>query len=194
MIKYLLPIKYKILGMTTGNHEERLMDSVGFDVSKDVASALNIPYRPEGIGLKITFGRNNNGMPDKPFVYWGYATHGYGGARTKGGKSVKAERLATYIHCNFYIMSHDHETNAAPGVYLAPDNRESEDKNGFASCAVSEMRKIMVKSNAYLKWGSYGEMKGFAPVDLLAPIIVLSGHRTNDDYELQAYPTVRALI
>jgi len=194
MIQYLLPIKHKILAMTTGNHEERLLDLAGFDLSRDIANALNVPYRPEGIGLKISFGHGNNSMPDKPFVYWGYATHGYGGARTKGGKAVKVERLSTYIHCQFYIMSHDHETNAAPGVYLTPDNRESMDKNGFVSCPVSETRKIMVKSNAYLKFGGYGEMKGFSPVDLSAPILILSGHAVPDDFELGAYPSARAII
>ncbi|KKL71928.1 hypothetical protein LCGC14_2089970, partial [marine sediment metagenome] len=88
IIKQLKPIKHKILGMTTGNHEARIYNEVGVDISKDIADALGVPYRPEGMLLKISFGSGNSGHPNKPYVYWGYATHGYGGARTKSAKAV----------------------------------------------------------------------------------------------------------
>jgi hypothetical protein len=52
----------------------------------------------------------------------------------------------------------------------------------------------MVKSNAYIKYGGYGEMKGFSPTDLLSPIIILSGHGKPDDFELGTYPCARAII
>ena len=125
IIKQLTPIKHKILGMTTGNHEVRIYNEVGIDISKDIAQALGVPYRPEGILLKISFGSGNESHEEKPYVYWGYATHGYGGARTKSAKAVKVERTATWIHSDFYIMSHDHVVNVAPDVYLLPDPRTS---------------------------------------------------------------------
>lgn len=97
MIEFLTPIKHKILGMVTGNHEMRIKE---IDISKDIAKALNVPYRPEGILLKISFGDNNNFTQGKPYTYWIYATHGYGGARTKSAKAVKVERVATWIHAD----------------------------------------------------------------------------------------------
>ncbi len=176
IIEQLKPIKAKILGMTTGNHEVRIDNRVGIDISKDIAVALNTPYRPDGILLKISFGDGNNRTKNKPWVYWGYFTHGYGGARTKGAKSAKLERTATYVHADFYVMSHDHDVNVAPTVYLLPDNRTHEDKNtGFVVGKVVAHRKMLVKSNAYLKWGGYGERGGFAPTDLETPIITLMG-------------------
>ncbi len=173
MIKFLTPIKDKILGMTTGNHEARIKE---VDISKDIAKALNVPYRPEGILLKISFGDFNNRTPGKPYTYWGYATHGYGGARTKSAKAVKVERLSTWIHADFYVMSHDHVANVAPDIYLIPDPRGTPDtKTGFTMGKISAHRKMLVKSGAFLYWGGYSEAGGFPPVDLSQPVITLSG-------------------
>ena len=194
MIKYLKPIKHKILAMTTGNHEARIFDVAGMDLSKDIARELNIPYRAEGIGVKIKFGAGNNRMKGKPFVYKGYFTHGYGGARTSSAKAVKGERLSYFLSCDFYSMAHDHLSNGAPVVSLECDHREHYDKEtGFTSCAVRSTRAVVVKSAAYLKWGNYGESKGFPPVDLMTPIIKLSG-KMHGDFEYGDYPTARALI
>jgi len=185
MIKQLKPIKHKILGITTGNHEIRIANETSMDMSEDIAKALNVPYRPEGILLKISFGSGNEGHEDKPYVYWCYATHGYGGARTKSAKAVKVERCATWIHADFYIMSHDHVANVAPDVYLLPDPRTYAEKivvdeetitTGFQVGKVTAHRKMLIKSNAYLKWGGYAEMGGFPPSDLATPVITLMGN------------------
>jgi len=170
------PVKHKLLGMTTGNHENRIQKEVGLDLSRDMAKDWGIPYRAEGMLIKVQFGNGNKNVDGKPYTYWVYFTHGYGGARTKAAKAVKVERLATWIHADVYIMSHDHVVNVAPDVYLIPDPRSHRDeRTGFTIGKVSAHRKMLVKSNAYLKWGGYAEMGGFPPVDLETPIIKLSG-------------------
>ena len=175
VIAQFMPYKNKILGITAGNHEARILNETGIDICKDIAAALHVPYRPEGILIKIQFGGGNNRVPTQPYTYYCYATHGYGGARTKSAKAVKVERLSTWIHADFYIMSHDHVVNIAPDIYLMPDNRGSINSNGFLSGAITAKRKMLIKSNAYLKWGGYSEMGGFPPVDLDSVIIRLSG-------------------
>jgi len=176
MISQLIPIKDRILGVTTGNHENRIYKDTGMDISLDIARAVNAPYRPEGMLLKISFGDNNNRTSDKPYVYWVYFTHGYGGARTKSAKAVKVERIGSWIDADVYIMAHDHVVNVAPDVYLKPDNRTMVDKDtGFTTGKVVASRKMLVKSNAYLKFGGYGEMGGFPPVDLVVPVIKFAG-------------------
>jgi len=177
----LYPYRKKLLGMTMGNHEKRIYDSVGHDYCKDIAEFLGIPYRAEGILLKISFGDKNNRVEGRPYTYWLYMTHGYGGARTKSAKAVKVERTGTWIHADVYIMSHDHVVNVAPDVYLMPDPRTRKEKDsqghetGFTIGSVQAHRKMLVKSNAYLKWGGYSEMGGFPPVDLEVPIIRFAG-------------------
>ncbi len=176
VIDLLTPIKRKILGMTTGNHEMRIYHETGIDLSKDIAQILNIPYRPEGILLKVSFGDGNNRTKGSPYTYWIYATHGYGGARTKAAKAVKVERLSTWIHADCYIMSHDHVVNVAPDIYLLPDNRGSVNpESGFITGRVRAVRKMLVKSNSFVKWGGYSEQGGFPPSDLASPVIVLAG-------------------
>ncbi len=175
VIALLMPVKDKVLGMTGGNHEARIYKETGIDISKDIAKALGVPYRAEGILLKISFGQGNNRTKDAPYTYWVYATHGYGGARTNGAKSVKVERTSTYIHADVYIMSHDHTVNAARSVYLLPDPRGTVNKDGFMSGLLKAHKKILVKSSAYVKWGGYAETGGFAPPDLETPIITFAG-------------------
>ncbi len=173
VIKELEPIKDKILGMTTGNHESRITDLTSDDPSEIIAEALGVPYRPEGMLFKLSFGDNNNHTKGKPFVFWSYITHGYGGARTKSAKAVKVERTATWLHADYYAMSHDHVVNVAPSVYLLPDNRGSIGEDGFLSGRVTAHREMLVKTNSYLRWGGYAEAGGFPPSDLCTPVIHL---------------------
>lgn len=182
LTKQLMPYKKKLLGMTMGNHEKRVYDAVSHDYCSDIAEALGIPYRPEGLILKISFGNNNKGVDGRPYVYWSYMTHGYGGARTKAAKAVKVERVSAWMPTmDFIIMSHDHVVNVAPEVCLETDPRtkaevDNEGKEtGFMVGKVVAHRKMLIKSNAHLKYGGYSEMLGFPPVDLSTPVIKLAG-------------------
>lgn len=175
VIKQLLPLKDRVLAATDGNHERRITREVGFDLTADISAALGCPYRPCGVAVKICFGGGNENHPEKPYTYHIYATHGYGGARTNSAKAVKAERLSYWIHADCYAMSHDHTVNAAPVPYLIPDERSKIGEDGFETGQFREYRKILVKTNAYLKWGGYSEAGGFSPVDLLTPEVIFSG-------------------
>lgn len=185
VVEWLLPIKGRILGMTTGNHEARIYDVAGTDISAYIAERLGIPYRPEGVLYKLSFGDYNNRTSGKPFVFWSYITHGYGGARTKSAKAVKVERLSTWLHADWYAMSHDHVVNVAPDVYLMPDNRGTIGRDGFLSGRVTAKREMLIKTNAYLKWGGYAESGGFPPSDLATPIISLL---TPNSKQWELYP------
>jgi len=169
------PLKDKVLAVTMGNHELRIYNETGIDICADIAKALGVPYRAEGLLLRVVFGSGNSRHCNKPYSYTGYFTHGYGGARTNSAKAVKVERTAASVHADFYVMSHDHVVNAARVVYLIPDTRTHIDKDGFEVSQVTAHRKMLVKSNAFLKWGGYSEMGGFPPVDLETPIIKLAG-------------------
>jgi len=176
VIKRLKPYKHKILAMCTGNHEDRIYDRTGVDMTSDMAKELGVYYRSEGVWLKISFGSGNSRHEDRPYVYWCYATHGYGGARTSGAKAVKVERTATFIHADFYMMAHDHVVNVGNSVYLMPDNRTSIDKEtGWETGKGKAWEKKLVKTNSFLKWGNYGEVGGFPPSSLETPLVKLAG-------------------
>ena len=200
IIEKLYPIRKKILSLTDGNHEGRIYNDAGIDLSIDIATALGVPYRAGGVMLKISFGRGNHRMPNAPFVYWAYHTHGYGGARTSGAKAVKVERTSTFVNANAYFMSHDHQVNAATANYLIADPRTHDEVHTlldgstqtFKVGRVTSQRKLLIKTNAYLKWGGYSERGGYPPVDLLTPIVYMVGQ--GDSFEYGKYPSVRAII
>lgn len=172
-IEQLLPIKDKILCVTTGNHEARIMNETGIDISKDIAVALGVPYRAEGMLFKLSFGDCNRRIKGQPFVFWSYISHGYGGARTKAAKAIKVERMASWIHADYYAMSHDHVVNVSPNIRLIADNRGTINEDGFLSGKVTAHRELLIKTNAFVKFGGYAETGGFSPSDLCTPVISL---------------------
>ena len=194
MSDLLYPYREMFLGAVDGNHEDRIWREAGIHIVKDIAKNLGIPYRPEGLLHKISFGSGNSRHDDRPYIFWFYQTHGYGGARTKSAKAVKVERAATWIHADFYAMSHDHVVNVAPDVYLLPDPRTRVEKNnkgeetGFRIGRVRAHRKMLIKTNAYLKWGGYSEFGGFPPTDLTTPLIRLLTPKSKHWQELPDKP------
>lgn len=197
VIQLLEPIKDKVLGVTTGNHELRIYQDTGVDLSADIAKALKTPYRPEGMLYKLSIGKGNQSHAEQSYVFWGYLTHGYGGARTKASKAIKAERTGTWIpSCDWIAMSHDHVVNVAPDIDFVPDSRGTLGKDGFVSGKITAHRKILIKTNAYLKWGGYAEMGGFPPSDLSTPLVQLL---TPDSKVWEEYPdkpkkTVKVIV
>jgi len=176
--KHFAPISKQCLGLTSGNHENAIYDTVGVDLCGEIADALDRPYRPEGMLLKISFGGGNERHATAPYVFWTYMTHGWGGARTPGAKAKKVEDQSHYVTADLHIMSHDHVVNVAPTVELQADRRtypvydEYEDEKEWQSGTVRAKRVMLVKSNAYLKWGGYAQRLGFPPSDLTSPLIV----------------------
>ena len=57
----LLPIKDKIIGATTGNHEARAYRSDGIDMTRLVCRQLGVEqyYHPDGVLMFVRFGRRN---------------------------------------------------------------------------------------------------------------------------------------
>jgi len=89
------PIADRILAIVRGNHEERIMRSTGIDTCEILAAYLGVYYAGDEALLKLRFGRRpNNG---KPVTYIIYATHGWGGGRTSGGKVNNLQKLADIV-------------------------------------------------------------------------------------------------
>jgi hypothetical protein len=82
-IELLTPIKHKILGAVSGNHEHRTKKDVDIDLMEDIAEKLDIDYAAEGLLLNIRIGNNGPGK----FNYFMYCTHGAGGGSTPLGKA-----------------------------------------------------------------------------------------------------------
>jgi hypothetical protein len=186
VIEILKPIKHKILGMTSGNHEARIYRNTSTDVSEEMATELGVPYFPDGIYLKVTFGSSNYSLPDRGYSFWVYGTHGWGGARRIGSKVVKVEDLGDAVHADVYLIAHDHTTHTHPQNYLVPDNRTyAVDGKPWKVGLARNHRKNFVGCGAWVKWGGYAQRGGHQPTDLGTSKIILHGlHHGRRDVEV----------
>lgn len=153
-LKYLLPIKDKILAMTPGNHENRVWRSVGVDISLWLAEKLGVQnrYRNNFLALDIAFGKDSSGNPYHLKVAGQHG--GYGGGR-KLGAAMNALEDVDGIICNadIYIRAHTHQqVSGQRDVFEFTDNG-----------SVKKHTKHYFNAPAFLKTGGYGLDKGYKP-------------------------------
>lgn len=162
------------LGVDSGNHDSRIYNRTGVDLIKSYAKSHKLPYQAEGLLMRVSFGSGYESHKTRPYTFSIYMTHGWGGARTKSAKAKKVEDQSHYITADVFIMSHDHVVNASPDIILVPDMKTYPVKNReYRQGKVTAKRVMLVKSNAYLKWGGYSQMGGYPPSDLSTPTILL---------------------
>lgn len=162
----LLPIKNKILMVTRGGHEYSIFRQVGADYSARLAHDLgDIPYKPDGGMVGILLSRNNHRL-----VFWIYATHGWGGARTIGAKVKKTEDLALAVNADCYVLSHDH-TQAIHrlNVLSPPKSRISIKRPVY----IRVERRLLINTGGFVEYSGYIQRKGYTPQDLGTPRIRL---------------------
>lgn len=166
----LMPIKDKIIMITRGGHEESIFQKVGADYMARLAYDLgDIPYMPDGgmfgIELRMNKCKSRNGR----YVFWGYATHGWGGARTIGAKIKKVEDLANIANVDIIILSHDHTAAIHRMNVLSPPAKI----NFGNKCYIHIQRKILINTGGFVSYRGYIQRKGYVPQDLGTPRIRL---------------------
>jgi len=170
----LMPIKDKILMITRGGHEETIFRRVGADYMARLSYDLgDVAYKPDGgmIGLRLS--KNNHYC-----VFFGYATHGWGGARTIGAKVKKVEELALAVEADFYVLSHDHTQAIHRLNKLTPPRSR-------ISCSrpiyMRAERQLLVNTGGFIPYEGYIQRKGYAPQDIGTPRIRLELKNTSKD-------------
>jgi len=160
--KLFKPIADSILGVTLGNHERRVLRSDGIDLMEELAYSLDSFYNPEGILLKIKFGKRK--INSKKQVYTIYQTHGSTGSRTTGGKANRLGKLRNIVLSDIYVVSHTHQKITFNKNIFVPDLRNNN---------IIEKNQTFVNTGAYLNYGGYGETKNYTPNDKGSPTIKL---------------------
>lgn len=174
----LKPIKDKILAMTSGNHENRTYRTDGIDLTEILASELGLSerYAPESVTLFLRVGEEHRGrkVAGKDIVrqicYVLFVTHGSGGGRREGGKVNRLVDLSSIIDADIYIHSHTHLPVILKQAFYRADSKNS---------TIAMVDKMFVNTNAWLKYGGYGEAQGYKPASIQTPIIYLDGSRKN---------------
>lgn len=164
LLERLLPIKDKILMITRGGHEESIFRKVGVDFSARLAHDLgDVPYRPDGGMVCIQMAPGYD--PKQACNFFGWATHGWGGARTIGAKVKKVEELAWAADADFYVLSHDHTQALHRFQVVTPPSR----MNKSAPTYFNIRRKVLINTGGFIEYSGYARRKGYVPSDLGTP-------------------------
>jgi UDP-2,3-diacylglucosamine pyrophosphatase LpxH len=104
-----------LVGLIAGNHEERIRKRTGFDISRELAGDLGVPYLGYGGVIRLVVG-------SKGFTI--FAKHGKSGAATLGGKVAA---IMKYRHlfpdADVYLMGHVHHLMYIPDEARAYNTR-----------------------------------------------------------------------
>lgn len=170
LCKMFAPLKDKIIGVTSGNHESRAYKDDGIDITRLVCRELGIEdrYCAEGVVVFLRFGQRCGHTRHKDRsnkqMYTIYATHGAGGGAKEGAKANRLADLACIVDADVYIHAHTH----LPLVMKNSFHRV----NPFAS-TITKTDRLFVNCGAALEYGGYGQAKGFKPASTANPVIRL---------------------
>lgn len=171
LVNMLRPIAGKVIGVTAGNHENRVYKSDGIDVTRLVCRELGIEekYAPEGVLIFLRFGTKakpqhvKEGRNPRQW-YTIYATHGSGGGRKEGAKAIRLADMAAIVDADVYIHSHTHLPLVMKQSFFRADS---------SNCAAKQVPKLFVNTGAALGYGGYGQSQEFKPADVASPVIHL---------------------
>ena len=158
IVEMLEPFRDQVLGLLTGNHEERTFKTSGHDPSRAMAKMLDVPYLRYAAFLRLVVGDCG---------YTIYATHGGSGAATSAGKLNSVKKLSTWVDADVYLMGHMHDLIVDSSIKKFLDLRNK---------VVRDKRQTFVVTGSFVTHeDSYAEMKSYAPGRIGSPRVRLSG-------------------
>ena len=171
LVNLLRPIAGKVIGVTAGNHENRVYRSDGIDVMRLVCRELGIEekYAPEGVLIFLRFGTKANPQHVKDGRnprqwYTIYVTHGSGGGRKEGSKAIRLADMASIVDADLYVHSHTHLPMTMKECYYRTDS---------SNCVAKMVTRLFVNTGAALDYGGYGQSQEFKPSSTATPVVKL---------------------
>ncbi len=152
----------RIIGMDSGNHENRIYKSTGNDISLDIAMMLGIEdvYDKQGLCGTIKIG---------DIKYSFYIKHGSGGGKTQAYKMNKMKKMAgVIINCDIYFIAHFHDILT---FQIQPILIDVEKNEKYTS------KQTFVSSSSFLEYGDYAEDGDYEPAKTGSPRVRLNGNK-----------------
>lgn len=147
-----------LAGLYRGNHEIRVFEATGIDISKALARSLNVPYLGDACWNRFRVGKQ---------YYTIYGLHGRTAAQYDGTVLKSVENISHSFVADAVIMGHAHKT--VDGIMLMQEVR-----NGL----VVERKKFLVVTGSYLKYdGGYYAQRGGRLSKLGSPRLRLYANR-----------------
>ena len=160
------PVKNKILGIVSGNHEERISKSVGVDMTQLFASELGLShlYSDTSGLIFLRFGQRKDNKKHK-LTYSIYVNHGHGGGRRPGGKINALADFGSIIDADCFIVGHTH----LPATFK---DRAFRITTQSGSAILRE--RLFVNTASSLDYSGYGNRNGYQPASNSYPVISFS--------------------
>lgn len=162
MIEWLRPLAKKglLLGLLTGNHEERIYNATGFEPTSLMAKELGVPFLGGACYLILRVGKVN---------YKAYVVHGRSGARLPQTKLLACRRLADIATADLYLMGHVHSLETNASIYF--------DANLSSRHRVRNTRHFVITGSFLEYENSYAETACMVPSRTGSPKIILEGEK-----------------
>lgn len=162
-VEMIEPIKTKILGVVSGNHERRASKD-GIDLTQLMCYELGLQERYDVAGVLIFLRFGFNTKKQGKTFYSIYATHGSGGGGMIGGKANKLSKVGQVVDADVVIVGHTH----SPLTF-----RECSFKVNGHNNTVTKFEQVFVNASATLDYEEYAELYGMKPSVIKCPIIEL---------------------
>lgn len=169
------PIKDKIIGIVSGNHEARSYKADGIDLTYFLANEFKVTerYDPTACLLFVRFGNCNNvhkggAHTTNKICYTIYFAHGTGqGGKFVSSKALGLQRRADIIpDADIVITGHTH----APITF-----KECHYDINYGNSSVKLKETTFVNTSSYVLHEQYAENMGMKPSSSSNPIINLCG-------------------
>ena len=121
VVDILSPISDRLLGISTGNHEDTYLINSGFDITQETCKRLKCAHLGYTFFYHLLFkydsGDGDYKPPTRLIKLFGH--HGYGGGgRTHGYSVTKYGKITEYIDTDIILTAHDHDKWSKPVVRI----------------------------------------------------------------------------
>lgn len=152
MVEWLKPLAKRnlILGILEGNHEKRIYDRTGINITKAMARELSIPFLGDACWNLFRVGKQSYSI---------YSLHGRTGSRFDGTALLAIERISTSFFADCVIMAHVHKLVSSTVIIQMVHRGQ-----------VKEHKKLLLITGSYLKYdGGYAQTIGLPISKLGSP-------------------------
>jgi hypothetical protein len=108
-------MKGRIIGMLGGNHYYEFPSGMTSD--HKLCEHLNTTYLGVSSVIRLSVSQGKRGSSSSLDIW---AHHGMGASRLVGGSINRVEQMREGMHCDVYLMGHDHQRAAVPVDLLVP--------------------------------------------------------------------------
>ena len=166
----------KILGIHPGNHEYRLYNTSGLNLTRWMARELGTDYFGFGQLTVISISSSDTKTKSR---YRLYTTHGKSGARVNLSKLRAVMGLERVVDADVYAAGHVHLLDKTSRTFYMEDTRNR---------TMRLEQKHYVLTGSYLShWSSYAHMANMEPVRNGTPIITFGSHPRSISIEMVEY-------